>query len=90
MKENDFPDKQLANASHIHNLAGLIGVAGLKQKLQENERADEDFKLNWAVANKWSEQIRYVSVVEESTAIDFFEAITSNETGTLIWLKNWW
>ena len=49
VKEYDFPDKQLANVSFTHRLGDLLGVAGLKQKLQEKERTDEEFKLNWAV-----------------------------------------
>ena len=55
VKEHDFPDKQLAIASYTHRLSDLLGVAGLKQKLQEKEETDEEFKLNWAVTKDWSE-----------------------------------
>jgi hypothetical protein len=90
VREHDFPDKQLANASYTHKLGDLLGVAGLKQKLQEKEKTDEDFKLNWAVANRWSEDVRYEHTVEEATVKDFFEAITNNRSGILIWVKSWW
>jgi HEPN domain-containing protein len=90
VREHDFPDKQLANASYTHKLSDLLGVAGLKQKLQEKEKTDEDFKLNWAVANRWSEDARYEHTIEETTVKDFFEAITNNRSGILIWVKSWW
>ena len=90
VREHDFPDKQFANASYTHKLGDLLGVAGLKQKLQEKEKTDEDFKLNWAVANRWSEDARYEHTIEEATVKDFFEAITNNRSGILIWVKSWW
>ena len=90
VKEHDFPDKNLANASYTHKLGDLLGVAGLKQKLQEKEQADEVFKLNWAMANKWSEDARYEHTVKETRAKDLFEAITNDKSGILVWIKNWW
>ncbi len=85
----DFPDKRLANASHTHNLSELIGVAGLKQKLKEQEERDENFKLNWAVAKDWSEVSRYESFIEENKSRDLYKAITDNESGILSWLKKY-
>lgn len=90
VKEHDFPDKQLANAFYTHRLGDLLGAAGLKQKLQEKEKTDEDFKLNWAVAKEWSEDARYEHIIEENTVKDFFEATTNNRSGILIWVKSWW
>jgi HEPN domain-containing protein len=90
VKEHDFPDKQLANACYTHKLGDLLGVAGLKQELQEKEKTDEDFKLNWAVAKEWSEEARYEHTIAETTAKDFFETTTNAKSGILIWLKSWW
>lgn len=90
VKAFDFPDKRLANASHTHQLSDLVGVAGLKQKLIEQESHNENFKLNWAVAKDWSEISRYECIVEENKAKDLYKAITDNESGILAWLKNYW
>ncbi len=90
VKEHDFPDKNLANACYTHKLGDLLGVAGLKQKLLEKEKYDEDFKLNWSVAKDWSEDIRYEHTIEETMAKDFFEAIMDNKSGILVWIKSWW
>lgn len=90
VKEHDFPDKYLANASYSHKLGDLLGVAGLKQKLWEKENADEEFKLNWAVAKEWSEDARYKNTIEKTKVKDFFYAVINDKSGILIWIKSWW
>ena len=90
VNQYDFPNKQLANQSHTHNLAELLGVAGLKQKLSEKEKADPEFKFNWAVAKDWSESSRYECNIEEKTAKDLFNAVTEINSGILAWLKTYW
>ncbi len=90
VKENDFPDKDLANKAFTHDLGKLIGVAGLTKELNDYEKLDEDFKLNWAVAMEWSEQARYDKQIAETKVNDFFEAVTNDKNGVLIWIKKWW
>ena len=86
----DFPNKQLANQSHTHKLTELLGVAGLKQKLAENEDQNTEFKLNWAVVKDWSEVSRYECTVEATKAGDLFNAATDENSGILAWLKTFW
>lgn len=90
VKQYDFPNKQLANQSHTHNLTELLGVAGLKQRLAEKEKQDPDFSLNWAVAKDWSESSRYECNIEETRANDLFKAVTEENSGILAWLKTYW
>ena len=89
VKEFDFPDKKLANASYTHKLADLVITAGLKQKLTEQEKQNEEFKLNWAVVIEWSEESRYKFAITKQEAHDLFSAITDNESGILPWLKKY-
>jgi hypothetical protein len=89
VKEFDFPNKQLATDCYTHNLTKLLITAGLKQELAVQERQDQEFKLNWAVVNKWSEESRYEYSIEKQKAHDFFNAITDNKSGILPWLKNY-
>lgn len=84
-----FPDKKLANDSYTHDLAKLLITAGLKQELLLQENQDINFKLNWSVANKWSEESRYDHTIEKQDAKDLFEAITENQSGVLSWLKKY-
>ncbi|MCQ8116256.1 DNA-binding protein [Methylomonas rosea] len=90
VSQYDFPNKQLANQSHTHNLTELLGVAGLKQKLSEQRERNNDFNLNWAVAKDWSESSRYECNIEETKANDLFKAVTEETSGILAWLKKYW
>lgn len=90
VQQYDFPNLELAKNSYSHKLMDLLGVAGLKQKLNERERQDSNFQLNWAVAKDWSEKSRYESRVEERKAKDLYEAITHDQSGILAWLKIYW
>ena len=89
IKQFDFPDKKLANDSYTHDLAKLLITAGLKQELMRQESKDINFKLNWSVANKWSEESRYDHSIQRQDARDLFGAITENESGVLPWLKKY-
>jgi hypothetical protein len=89
VKEFDFPNKQLVIDSYTHNLSKLLTTAGLKQELAEQEQLDKEFKLNWAVVSKWSEESRYEYSIEKQKAHDFFNAITDSKSGILPWLKNY-
>ena len=90
VRQYDFPNKELAQKSHQHKLTDLLGVAGLKQKLNEKEQADLDFKLNWAVAKDWTVESRYECSIESSKANDLFQAVTDENSGVLAWLKTFW
>ena len=90
VQQHDFPNLELAKNSYSHKLADLLGVAGLKQKLNEQEHIDTNFQLNWAVAKDWSEKARYECEVEERKAKDLYDAITDNQSGILLWLKTFW
>lgn len=87
VKAFDFPNKQLAIECYTHDLAKLVVTAGLKQALNMQENMDSNFKLNWAVANKWSEESRYEYNITKQTAVDAFNAITDKESGVLPWLE---
>ncbi len=86
----DFPNKQLANKSHTHKLNELLGVAGLKQRLNEKADQDNEFKANWAVVKDWTEASRYECTIEETKAADLFTAATNENSGILEWLKTFW
>ena len=89
IKQFDFPDKKLVNDSYSHDLAKLLNTAGLKQELIIQEGKDTNFKLNWSVANKWSEESRYDHTIESQDAKDLFDAITDTKSGVLPWLKKY-
>jgi len=89
-KEHDFPDKKLVNASHTHQLDNLQGIAGLKQKLLDDQKENEEIELNWALVKDWSVDDRYQHGISEQKAKDYYEAVTQEDTGIFSWLKNCW
>jgi hypothetical protein len=86
---HDFPDKQLANDSHTHNVAALLRVAGLDENLADDADANIELKQNWAIVKKWSERSRYDRHSVEA-AKELFFAITDPTDGVLTWIKARW
>lgn len=85
----DFPNKHLANECYTHNLANLLRTANLKEALIQREKVNDDFQLNWSIANQWSEEARYRTNIEKQEAIDLLNAITHDSSGILPWLRNY-
>ena len=90
IREYDFPDKKFINDSHTHELDKLLNLSGLKSRLQQEAKENEELGLSWAVVKDWSEQFRYQHGLSQRQVQDFYDAITSEKTGILSWLKNWW
>jgi hypothetical protein len=90
VNQYDFPNLTLARQSYSHNLIDLLSAAGLKQKLDEIVKQNTNFQLNWAIAKDWNEQSRYERTINQKKANDLYEAITTNQSGVLPWLKTFW
>ncbi len=90
IKRYDFPDRKLINDSYSHELEKLLGVSGLKEKLQDEIRNNPNLEVNWAIVKDWSVESRYSTDISETTARDFYSAVTARENGVLSWLKKWW
>ena len=90
VKHYDFPDKKLANESHSHDLEQLIKVAGLQNKLNIKLQVNRQFELNWAIAKDWSEQKRYSTLIQNTSAKDFYSALTRRQHGIMTWLRSQW
>jgi hypothetical protein len=90
IREHDFPDKRLIVDSHTHDLAKLLGLAGLRPKIVEAERHGLALALNWTIAKDWSEVARYRSGVAPRAVDDFFAAVLDSPDGVLPWLKTLW
>lgn len=90
IKRYDFPDRKLINDSYSHELEKLLGVSGLKEKLQKEIRNNPNLEVNWAIVKDWSVESRYSTDISETTARDFYSAVTTRKNGVLSWLKKWW
>jgi HEPN domain-containing protein len=88
-RRHDFPDKNRANDSWIHDPTRLVGVAGLQAFLQAEIKFDPKFAESWNVVKDWKEDSRYkVSEMKEAEAI--IQAIADRRHGVLRWLKRHW
>lgn len=88
-KRFEFPDKSFSSDCYTHDLEKLIGLAGLRIKLKNEQDADQDFKDNWATAKDWNEISRYEEH-DKMEAIDLYSAISGRNHGVLRWVKKYW
>lgn len=89
IREFDFPDKKLANDSHVHDLSKLVTIARLKDQLDEDEKRSEAFAFNWSMVRQWSEDARYVPVMERDRVLTLFAAVTDPANGVISWLMKY-
>jgi len=71
-------------------LAKLVGIAGLKNKLDAALAADKSFELNWTLVRDWSEEDRYNVAISRAEARDLYGAITARRAGVMAWLRTHW
>lgn len=88
-RRHDFPDKQLATDSYVHDLDKLVKTAGLEgdQKLQF--KLDPQFYENWMTVKEWSETSRYETWTQ-TEAVGLYEAVINRRHGVLKWVRRHW
>ena len=89
-KRYDFPNKQLAVASHNHDFKSLLQTAGMWTAFETAMRAHPPLGDNWAVVKDWNEASRYTLSISEAQARDLYSACTARTHGLLSWLKKYW
>ena len=89
-REHDFPDKQIVNRSHTHDLRELVRLAELESALEERGRQQDAFRDNWDnVVVKWKETSRYEQPIQ-ATAEELVRAVRDPKEGVLPWLEQQW
>ena len=87
--KHDFPDKDRANRSHVHNPSELIKVAELYRELQMDGATNPALDANWNIVIKWSERSRY-EIWTRSDAKALIDAVSGKGNGVLPWIKLRW
>ncbi len=82
---DDFPEKKFSEQCWTHNLAQLLGLAGLAPLLAADGAADPDLDDNWDIV-KASRYARRTKAEAER----LYEAITDKKHGILPWIKRHW
>lgn len=88
-REFDFPNKNLAQNAHTHNLESLLKLAGLSMAREEKANSDDFFAVNWATVKDWNETSRYEKHTE-SEATDLFRAVADEDGGVFPWIRQYW
>ena len=89
-KQYDFPDKAAVNASWTHKLDDLVRAAGLDPQLRADERSDPVLAGNWSIVLEWAESKRYELGRSKQEAFGFYEAVTADKSGVLMWIRQYW
>ncbi|NOQ32878.1 MAG: HEPN domain-containing protein [Methanosarcinales archaeon] len=86
---HDFPDKNVVNASYIHDLTSLVKTAALGKKFYDELKSNPDFAVNWNTVKDWSEKSRYEKHTDKE-AQDLYFAVADEKQGVLQWIKRHW
>jgi hypothetical protein len=88
-REHDFPDKDLVNKSHTHDIAKLLQLAELKIELETAMQANPVMRAGLDTIQDWSEASRYERKAEQE-AQDLLLAIEDPTGGLLPWIRLHW
>ena len=89
IRQHDFPDKDLAMKSYSHIIGDLVKAAGLDVQRQNEQNSNQDFAVNWSIAQRWRETSRYESKSQQE-AEELFTSIISRKGGVLRWIQQHW
>lgn len=89
-RKYDFPNKDVAQKSYVHNLEQLMRVAGLEYKLKQDMRTNATLEVNWSIVKDWGETSRYTLSTSRNEAKDLYSACTARTNGILKWVKEQW
>jgi hypothetical protein len=86
----DFPERDVAQKAHAHDLEALWMLGKLKQDFTSALATDPSLKLDWTVVKDWKPSARYQLAVGEAAARALFSAATQREHGVLPWIRARW
>ena len=89
-RRHDFPEKELAQKAHAHDLEALLSLGGLRQEFAKALTADPALLLNWTLVKDWKPSVRYELAVGEAAARSLLSAATARKSGVLPWIRTRW
>ncbi|NLL91660.1 MAG: HEPN domain-containing protein [Ruminococcaceae bacterium] len=84
-----YPDEQSKYKKHDFN--NLVNLADLRSDLKEYQDSNLEFQVNWSLTTDWSPDLRYEQfdpASSESRWLDFYDAITNEDSGVIVWLHS--
>jgi HEPN domain-containing protein len=94
-QQHDYPDKKLVDKSYTHDVERLLDAAGLSDLLKIDLARNEELELDWETVREWSEQSRYDFFDGNPTgglvtAQMLIDAVESEQSGVLRWIRQSW
>lgn len=89
MKTDEFPEKRFSEQCWTHNLAQLLGLAGLETAFDADAAAEPNLRTNWNTVKDWRETSRYTRCTRNEARL-LYDAITDRKHGVLTWIKSRW
>lgn len=83
----EFPDKDKASKTHIHNLADLLKLVNVKEL--KDLLLGSSVRVNWHLVTDWSEQSRY-KMMGKTNAESLLKAVADPENGVLACIRRFW
>jgi HEPN domain-containing protein len=81
MTAETIPGKEVIKGILEHQASKLVGLAGLKAELKEQQDNDPDFAANWAVASEWMPDSRYEVTEDPISSQALISAIADPKSG---------
>jgi len=88
-QQHEFPDKQRALDSFVHDLEKLSRTSKLDGLLDAAARINPGLRQNWDRVIGWSESSRY-EIFDEAAAQDMLDAVGEERNGVLPWIMQYW
>ena len=84
-----LPDKKFIDALYTHDIDKLVGLAGLRTELKEQQAEDGEFAAFWGIVGEWTVDSRYTSTDDYSAQLMVL-AVAHPQSGVLQWIKQHW
>ena len=84
-----IPDKAILKDVLSHEYPRLVGLAGLKGDLKDEQDANPNFAANWGIVSEWSPDARYRSWPAMEAQL-LLQSIVDPNNGVLPWIKRFW
>lgn len=89
MGAETIPDKEILKGVLSHSFSDLVGLAGLRQELKDEQGRNSIFAANWAILNEWSTDSRYEARDPMSAQL-ILSAIDDPKDGIWQWIRKFW
>jgi hypothetical protein len=84
-----IPQKSYVQDVFTHDLKRLMGLAALKNELDQKVQGDPQFAAFWGIASQWNESARY-DIWDKVATTAMLVAVGDSQKGLLQWIKQYW